>query len=374
MHNKICLYFYILTYLFSLHVESCSTFLLEKNGHFLVAKSYDWINEEGLVIVNQRNIAKQAITPDHPMQWISKYGSIVFSQAGREFPMGGINEVGLVVELMWLENTTYPSADSRPTVSDLQWIQYQLDTANSIEDVLKSDQILRIADDNSLHYMVIDRTGNCAVIEFIDGQMVAHTRKEMLATVLTNDPYQRFVEFLKKHQGFGGKKIPSEGYKSLDRFVRIATLIHQFSLSNKDVNIASAFLILATVANFEESFDEVATFGNMAKLVRSRWNIVYDVVNKEIHFLTKSQPQIRTIQLEAFNFNGNQHCLVLDMQAPFKGNVSQYFIPYTYELNRKIIDHLYQATPFLRNISEESREMAARYPEKCYCVEELVVK
>ena len=106
------------TCMFSPKIEACSTFLLEKDHRFLLAKSYDWIFEDGIVIVNKRHIAKQAMTisSDHPMQWISKYGSITFTQAGRELPMGGMNEIGLAIELMWLGDTTYPSPDSRPTV------------------------------------------------------------------------------------------------------------------------------------------------------------------------------------------------------------------------------------------------------------------
>ena len=40
-----------------------------------------------------------------------KYGAIFFNQFGREFPMGGMNEAGLVVELMWLDETVFPSPD-----------------------------------------------------------------------------------------------------------------------------------------------------------------------------------------------------------------------------------------------------------------------
>lgn len=376
MFNNIILHFCLFVGLFSIPLESCSTFLLEKNGQFLVAKSYDWISEKGLVITNKRNIAKTAITTNHPMQWISKYGSIVFTQAGREFPMSGMNETGLVIELMWLANTTYPAPDSRPTIEEVQWIQYQLDTASSIEEVLASDRVLRIDSEarSLLHFMVVDKTGNCAVIEFIDGQLVVHKRNEMLAPVLTNSPYEKSVAFLKEFQGFGGARTPQEGFTSLERFVRLASLIKQFGSSNSDLNVLAAFNVLSSVANFEESFDELATFGNMAKLVRSRWNIVYDVAKKQIHFLTKNHSQIRTIQMGAFNFEGNTDVQVLTMQTDQTGSVNAYFIPYTYEINRQLIDHFFSETPFLRDIPEEIREQIARYPESCHYVEELILK
>lgn len=66
MINKTILFFCSIIFIFSLKIEACSTFLLEKERQFLLAKSYDWIIEDGLVIVNKRHIVKQAMTLDHP--------------------------------------------------------------------------------------------------------------------------------------------------------------------------------------------------------------------------------------------------------------------------------------------------------------------
>lgn len=369
MVNKLILFFCSIMCVFSLKTEACSSFLLEKEHQFLLAKSYDWIVEDGLVIVNKRRMAKQAMTLDHPMQWISKYGSIIFTQAGRELPMGGMNEAGLAIELMWLDDTTYPIPDSRSTVYELQWIQYQLDTACSIEEVLASDNILRI-DRNSkslIHFIIVDSTGNRAIIEFIDGKMIVHFRSEMQTPVLTNNTYQKSLEFLKEYQGFGGERIPQEGFESLDRFVRISTLLKEFSLSTDNADMASAFHILSHVANFGET-DEEITFENMELLMRAKWNIVYDISNKEIHFLTGGHQKIRTIRLNALDFDGDADVQVLDIQAQLVGDVSHNFIPYSYELNRNLIDRYYNKVPFLKEISEEIRELTARYPDTTYYV------
>ncbi len=369
---KIIVLFCLIVNVFSIETEACSTFLLEKGPQFMLAKSYDWIVEDGLIIINKRQIVKQAMTPDHPMQWVSKYGSVIFTQAGRELPMGGMNETGLSIELMWLEDTVYPSPDSRSSVNELQWIQYQLDTACSIKEILESDSILRI-DINSkslIHFIVIDNTGNSAIIEFINGEMVVHAHSEMLIPVLTNNTYIDSLKFLKEHQGFGGKKMPSEGFESLDRFVRISTQLQDFLLNSETISAASAFHILLSVANFEEAPKEEATFENMEKLMRTRWNIVYDISNKEIQFLTESYQKVRTIRLSAFDFDGSTDAQVFDIQTKLGGDISYNFIPYSYELNRNLIDRYYGQIPFLREIPEEVRELTARYPETTYYVGE----
>lgn len=340
--------------IYVISIEACSTFLLENK----LAKSYDWIVEDGLIMVNKRHIFKQAMPADNPLQWTSKYGSITFTQAGRELPMGGMNETGLTIELMWLEETTYPFPDARPTVYELQWIQYQLDTASSVEEVIASDHLLRI-DRNSkslLHFIIVDNSGNVAIIEFINGEMVPYTKNEMPLPVLTNNTYQASLEHLN-----ASEELLPEGFNSLDRFVRISQLLQE-----PPKGIKGAFSILSSVSNFSEAPQEEATFENMEKLMRTKWNIVYDIPEKEIHFLTKSGPEVRVIRLNAFNFDGGTEAQIFDIQNKLIGDISHYFVPYTYETNRNLIDRYYNQVPFLRDLSDEIRELTARYPETTY--------
>ena len=112
----------------------------------------------------------------NPARWNSKYGSITFNQYGREAPSGGMNEAGLVIELMWLDDTQYPQPDSRAEVDVLEWIQYNLDTAASVAEVIKSSEAIRIASPVKLHYLTSDREGNSATIEFLDGNCGSHRR------------------------------------------------------------------------------------------------------------------------------------------------------------------------------------------------------
>src|SRR6186997_948097 len=107
---------------------ACTTFFINKNGQMVFGRNYDWVTGNGMVCTNQRGLAKTSFkTKDgETVSWVSLYGSITFNQYGKEFPTGGMNEKGLVVELMWLDGTVYPKADNRAEISVLQWIQYQL--------------------------------------------------------------------------------------------------------------------------------------------------------------------------------------------------------------------------------------------------------
>ena len=82
-----------------------------------------------------------------------------------------MNETGLVVETMYLKNTRYPARDARPFLHTFQWVQFQLDSASTVREIIESDQAVRIRPSDSgtvQNYLVADGTGDCAV-KYIQG-------------------------------------------------------------------------------------------------------------------------------------------------------------------------------------------------------------
>jgi choloylglycine hydrolase len=77
--------------------------------------------------------------------------------------------------MMWVNGTGYPPPDARPAVGGgTGWVQYQLDTARSVAEVIASDSRVRIPLRGApLHYLVADKSGRVATIEFREGKMVA---------------------------------------------------------------------------------------------------------------------------------------------------------------------------------------------------------
>ena len=108
-------------------------------------------------------------------------------------PNGGINEKGLVVEILssWAE---YPDKDKRKAINESQWIQYQLDNFETVEQVINSEQYLRInRAASNMHYFVSDSYGNMASIDIINGKFKVHRNKELSTPVLTNMPYAKLI-------------------------------------------------------------------------------------------------------------------------------------------------------------------------------------
>ena len=79
---------------------ACASFCLDTPDGPVFGTNLDpLISEDGLVTVNLRGVAKKGIrqsTTGERARWVSKYGSVTFSLAGREYAWSGINEAGVL--------------------------------------------------------------------------------------------------------------------------------------------------------------------------------------------------------------------------------------------------------------------------------------
>jgi choloylglycine hydrolase len=276
--------------------RACTTFLLQGGGALYFGRNLDWYWEDGIVVVNPRDVQKAAfVLPGNaPAKWLSRYGSVTFNQFGREMPFGGMNEAGLVVENMWLDETEYAPRDSRPTVNLLQWIQYQLDTCRTVAEVISNDSRLRIepppASAKSLariHYLLCDSTGDLATVEFLKGAMVCHHGDSLPLHALANDPYADSLAYAQAHAL--PEKLPTrlKDLSSYARFNCAAARASRFNPTSPDKDLAYAFATLDQVAQGDFTV----------------WSIVYDVRAKKIHFKTHKNPQARVLDLAALDFS-----------------------------------------------------------------------
>ena len=333
---------------------SCSTFYIGRCERPVFGKNYDWSVDAGLLIVNKRGVSKVAMATDRPVAWTSKYGSVTFNQYGRELPSGGMNEAGLVVELMWLDDSEYPAPDSRPGLGKMQWIQYQLDNSATVDDVIASDSKIRIERGGSakIHYLVADAGGRCATIEFLSGKLVCHTKDTLPWGVLTNHTYASSLAHLGRFDGFGGSLPVSANKTSLGRFVNAAAMVSRFDEHGDDSSVDYAFAILDRVAQ-----------GDYTK-----WSIVYDIRGSTIHFRTFANGNRRSVALASCDFDCESPVRVLDVNTELTGDVTNDFVPYSYDLNRDLIETAFDGTSFLKSVSSETRRGLAEYPEGLDCV------
>ena len=247
------------------------------------------------MIVNPRHVKKTAglarPNEDTPLIWTSQYGSVTFNLAGREFPNGGMNEKGLVVETMTLNSTAYESAtEKKPAVNEIQWIQYVLDNAATVSDAIKLAKTVKIQKSYApLHYMACDSLSNCASFEYLRGKLVVHSGARMPFHVLTNDSYNDSLANLWTYQGFGGTEAIPQDASSFSRFALAAENIQNFS-SSADRSFAYGMETLERVKNPTGSAHSV-------------WFLLYDPTHLQIRFHTLEAKNDKILRLNALQFD-----------------------------------------------------------------------
>ncbi len=180
---------FILIFLLSLsNAFSCSIFKGELDSKPIVAKNFDWSTGVGEIIIRPRNALKVSLETKE--KWISKYGSVTFSQFGPDLPIGGINDHGLIVEALVVSQKMYKSNSNKTLLNEAEWIQYQLDRYRTIDEVINNINkfIVKPHYINS-HYFVCDQSGECIVVEFINSIATIYKDSTLPYSFLTNTPY-----------------------------------------------------------------------------------------------------------------------------------------------------------------------------------------
>jgi hypothetical protein len=331
------------------HAQACTAFLLKNDTSIWVGKSYDWWRGygHGALYTNHRGLQKTALVIDKenlPARWVSRYGSITFTQFGREFPVGGMNEKGLVVENLQLQEAKYSTQnDERMTVNEGQWTQYQLDNYATTAEVVAHVNDLRVAGIfTGLHYFVCDNQGACAVVEFLKGKAVVHSGHDLKIPVLTNNNYEESLAYFERNKQKAQLRSMF-GNTSLVRFWKAAKY-------SQERPYMSPFTLLEEV--------------RMDGLEPSYWNLVYDPVNLVIYFRTRYNLAVKSIDMKLLNFSCKSQALMLDITSIHGGSVLTGLQDYTPAENQKLIEQ----NRFL--LSNDKRRLAALYPESTSCTEE----
>lgn len=304
----------------SINGKSCTSFCLDDNGHVVFGSNYDNDKPEGMVFINKRGILKSGFMPGTTgqiAQWKSKYASVSFTVIGYQLAWAGMNEKGLVMSTMALSETRNPKPDERPPLHSPHWMQYMLDNCSSVKEVIATDPKVRILETVD-HYLVTDRTGDSAVIEFLDGRMVVYTGEDLQLAALTNSTYSESIDFLNK--GVMGLK-ERDGIRmitsSLRRFRIVADRVKAFH---------SAGTTRHAVKYAFETLEKVAENGTL-------WSIVFDTKDLKVYFRTRSHRPIRYLSLNDFDLSCHTPDMMMDIHEKRAGNIFKSMEVYSSDKN-----------------------------------------
>jgi len=288
--------------------RSCTSFCLDNSDHAVFGSNYDNDIPEGMVYINKRGLAKSGFMPGTTGQiarWTSKYASVTFTVVGYQLAWAGMNEKGLVMSTMALGETQNPIPDERAPLHSPHWMQYMLDNCSSVKEIVAADSQVRIFETVD-HYLVSDSTGDCAVIEFLNGQMVVHTGPTLPVAALANNTYSESVDLLDGGTGGSGERSGIQNVTgSLRRFQIAAEKVKAFEPVSTEDAVKYAFNILDKV-------------GGAATL----WSIVFDTHDLTVYFRTKSHQTIRYLSLNDFDLSCQTPDKTIDIHEKLEGHIA----------------------------------------------------
>lgn len=288
----------------------CSSFVLKNGKTVLLGKNFDWTFDQGYVIKNLKNTAKVAYYTHTgtPASWVSKYGSITFNQNGKEMPYGGMNEEGLVVEMLWLEDTRFNISEERAYLNELEWIQYQLDNFRTVDEVIAHIENLKIYPiKGKIHYILADTQGKSVIIEYLDGKPRIYEKEANSCQAITN----RSVVFSEKYIDHL-QDVPKKNTSEIYRYHQLENQIRKLQ-SPGDFSEKMAFQMLKSVSIPKGDFKTV-------------WSIVYNLENRTVSFFSHKHKKTKQINLNniaferdlsSFNINQDEEIVLDTKLKPF---------------------------------------------------------
>jgi len=299
----------------------------------LTARSMDFAMEiPANIWIFPRNMSRTSIFKDSKISWTSKYGSVVTSSYNMAVS-DGMNEKGLVANLLWLTNTQYPDYNHDTDASHLvvsYWAQYVLDNfstvAETVEELKKekfsivSDVIPHTNRFVNVHLSISDTSGDSAIFEYINGKLEIH--HDPSYTVMTNDPiYESQLAINQYWKDIPGKIFLPGTNSAPDRFVRASFYISAVPHTNdKRIAIASAFSVIRQC-----SVPYGISIEGSPSLSTTRWRTVSDQKDLTYYYEDALSPNVIWVDFKNIDFSGKVRKLELENDEIYAGETSGLF-------------------------------------------------
>lgn len=266
---------------------ACTDIFFHRNQYSVVARTMDFPrdtgNKMGLGVKGEANEANLNLTYNksaQPLHWKNRYYYIGQTWGHGPYVLDGINSQGLYFGGLYLAGPTqypeYDPHDARKVIGLADIGNYILGTAKTVKQAVAELQAVQIVKNavpsdfispnlaivTPVHAVIHDRSGDSAVIEFVDGKVKIY---HPAGPVLTNTPgYDWQLEHAKKfnfvskkvsRKKFDGYYLEGSGFYGLpgdwtsaSRFVRAVQILnHTPNPTSRDDAYALAMSALQSV-------------------------------------------------------------------------------------------------------------------------------
>ncbi len=287
----------------------------------LTGRSMDWkLPMVSNLWVFPRGMARDGAAGERSATLTSRYGSLVVS--GYDIATAdGMNEEGLVVNLLWEVEAAYPEDDgTTPRISLSAFPQYMLDryatVAEAVADLRENPVLVQGGEvpvgppgrAATVHLSMSDTTGDSAIIEFVDGKMtVWHDRSYQ---IMTNEPtYDRQLAIREYWQGVDPREFLPGTVRATDRFVRASFYINAVEQTADPRRAAASVFSVIRQASVPWGI----SIADQPNLSTTRWRVVADHLDRRYYVESVSSPSVFWVDLANLDFSEGADVMKLDL-------------------------------------------------------------
>ena len=317
------------------HLNACTRVVYQGDNNMIITgRTMDWKEDtRSNIWIFPRGMERNGEVGKDPMRWKSKYGSVITS-AYDICSTDGMNEKGLVANLLWLAESSYPQWNGeRPALSIAAWVQYMLDNFATVDEAVAEvekntfDVVSDMMPDGTrmatLHLSISDATGDNAIFEYVDGKLDIHHSKAY--QVMTNSPvFDQQLALDDYWKNIGGTTFLPGTNRAADRFVRASFYINALP-KTEDTRTALAS-VLSVIRNTSVPFG-IST-PDQPNISSTRWRTVSDQKDKVYYFESTLYPNVFWIDFKDVDFSEKAPVKKLNLLSgkTYAGNTAKEFV------------------------------------------------
>ena len=316
-------------------VRACTRVVYQGNKDMVITgRTMDWKEDtRSNIWIFPRGMERNGEVGKDPMRWKSKYGSVV-TAAYDICSTDGMNEKGLVANLLWLAESSYPQWNGeKPALSIAAWVQYMLDNFATVSEAVSEiekntfDVVSDMMPDGTrmatLHLSISDATGDNAIFEYIDGKLNIHHNRSY--QVMTNSPvFDQQLALDDYWKTIGGTTFLPGTNRAADRFVRASFYINEIP-KTEDTRTALAS-VFSVIRNTSVPFG-IST-PDQPNISSTRWRTVSDQKDKVYYFESTLYPNVFWVDFKDVDFSEKAPVRKLNLLdgKTYAGNTAKEFV------------------------------------------------
>ena len=316
-------------------VRACTRVVYQGNKDMVITgRTMDWKEDtRSNIWIFPRGMERNGEVGKDPMRWKSKYGSVV-TAAYDICSTDGMNEKGLVANLLWLAESSYPQWNGeKPALSIAAWVQYMLDNFATVNEAVSEiekntfDVVSDMMPDGTrmatLHLSISDATGDNAIFEYIDGKLNIHHNRSY--QVMTNSPvFDQQLALDDYWKTIGGTTFLPGTNRAADRFVRASFYINAIP-KTEDTRTALAS-VFSVIRNTSVPFG-IST-PDQPNISSTRWRTVSDQKDKVYYYESTLYPNVFWVDFKDVDFSEKASVKKLNLLdgKTYAGNTAKDFV------------------------------------------------